>query len=124
MKTLREYIELIENTEQKKPIKTHTPNCGHNYGHDCDCEGTLTHASDCAYRYGHDCDCGLDREQVETFDGCWEDYDFDECDDDTKEFIEEFLIDNSVYDLEEEGWSCGDTEMIIDCDLIIERVEE
>lgn len=68
--------------------------------------------------------CGYESELVETFDGCWEDYSFDDCKEETKEYIEEFLIDNSVYDLEEEGWSCSDTEMIIDCDLIIERVEE
>jgi hypothetical protein len=68
--------------------------------------------------------CGYESELVETFDGCWEDYDFDGCNDETREFIEEFLIDNSVYDLEEEGWNCGDTEMIIDCELDITKVEE
>ena len=67
MKTLRQMMDLIENfqqvpegSEQKKPLKTHKSECGYNYGHDCDCSGTLTHASDCHYNYGHDCDCGLD----------------------------------------------------------------
>ena len=50
-----------EGTNQKKPLRTHTNNCGYSYGHDCDCNGTLTHANDCHYRYGHDCDCGLDK---------------------------------------------------------------
>lgn len=44
---------------RKKPAETHKPPCGWNYGHDCDCSGTLTHGSDCDYNYGHDCDCGL-----------------------------------------------------------------
>lgn len=52
---------VAEGSEQKKPLKTHKSGCGYNYGHDCDCGGTLTHASNCHYNYGHDCDCGLDR---------------------------------------------------------------
>ena len=52
---------VAEGSYQKKPMTTHTSDCGHNYGHDCDCDGTLTHNSDCHYNYGHDCDCGLDR---------------------------------------------------------------
>jgi hypothetical protein len=52
---------VAEGSDQKKPLKTHKSGCGYNYGHDCDCGGTLTHASDCHYNYGHDCDCGLDK---------------------------------------------------------------
>ena len=52
---------VAEGQEQKKPLKTHKSGCGYNYGHDCDCGGTLTHASNCHYNYGHDCDCGLDK---------------------------------------------------------------
>jgi hypothetical protein len=51
---------VAEGQEQKKPLRTHKSGCGYNYGHDCDCGGTLTHASNCHYNYGHDCDCGLD----------------------------------------------------------------
>jgi hypothetical protein len=47
----------------------------------------------------------------------------DECDDETREWLEEFLEENSVFDLEEEGWLPGDTEMIIDCDMLIERAD-
>ena len=46
-------------TARKVPLITHKSECGWNYGHDCDCTGTLTHATDCGYNYGHDCDCGL-----------------------------------------------------------------
>lgn len=68
-------------------------------------------------------DCGYDAEMVETSDGCWEEHDMDECDDETREFLEEFLEENSVFDLEEHGWVSGDTEMIIDCEMEIEMVE-
>ena len=52
--------DLDEAGGDKKPKRTHTNDCSYQYGHDCDCKGTLTHANDCHYRYGHDCDCGLD----------------------------------------------------------------
>jgi hypothetical protein len=68
-------------------------------------------------------DCGYDAEMVETSDGCWEEHDMDECDDDVREFLEEFLEENSVFDLEEHGWMSGDTEMIIDCEMEIVMVE-
>lgn len=67
--------------------------------------------------------CGYDVEMVECTDGCWEEHDMDSCDEETQELLEEFLQENSVYDLEEEGWSCGDCEMIIDCEMEIEMVE-
>ena len=69
-------------------------------------------------------DCGYDSELIETSDGCWDDYDFDGCDDETREWLEEFLEENSVFDLEEHGWYNAETEMIIDCDMTIERVDE
>lgn len=68
-------------------------------------------------------DCGYDVEMIETSDGCWEEYDMDECDDETREQLESFLEENSWLDLEEEGWVQGDGEMIIDCDPIFERVD-
>ena len=67
--------------------------------------------------------CGYDSELVETSDGCWDSYDFDDCDDETREWLEEFLEENSVFDLEEHGWYNLDTEMIIDCDMDIEMLE-
>ena len=67
--------------------------------------------------------CGYESEMVECFDGCWEEHDMDECDEETREWLEEFLEENSYFDLEEHGWSYGDTEMIIDCEMDIEMVE-
>jgi len=69
--------------------------------------------------------CDYETEMIETNDGCWEEHDFDDCDDDTREWLEEFFEEgNSYYDLEEHGWSFDDTEMIIDCDLVIERCDD
>jgi hypothetical protein len=70
-------------------------------------------------------DCGYETELVETSDGCWTEYDLDDTDDETREFLEEFFEEgNSSYDLEEDGWTQEQCEMIIDCELIIEKVEE
>lgn len=70
-------------------------------------------------------DCGYESELVETDDGCWEEVDSDECSDETKEWLEEFFDEgNSWLDLEEHGWMQDECEMIIDCDLIIERLDE
>lgn len=68
-------------------------------------------------------DCGYESEMVETNDGCWEEHDMDGCDEETKQWLEEFLEENSVFDLEEHGWNPGDTEMIIDCEMTIERID-
>jgi hypothetical protein len=68
--------------------------------------------------------CDYETELVETSDGCWEEVDSDECDEETQEWLEEFLEENSWLDLEEEGWSQDECEMIIDCDLEITRINE
>ena len=68
--------------------------------------------------------CGYDAEMVELNDGCWEETDFDECTPETAELVEQFLEENSIYDLEEEGWDCTETEMIIDCDMEIEKIND
>jgi hypothetical protein len=69
-------------------------------------------------------DCGYDVEMVETTDGCWEEHDMDECDDETREWLEEFFEEgNSYLDLEEEGWTQTECEMIIDCEPEIERID-
>lgn len=69
-------------------------------------------------------DCGYECEMIETNDGCWEEHLYDECDSETVEWLEEFLEENSVFDLEEHGWNPGDCEMIIDCEMSIEKVNE
>lgn len=69
--------------------------------------------------------CGYESELVETNDGCWEEVDYDDCDDESREWLEEFFDEgNSWLDLEEHGWSQDECEMIIDCDLIIERLDD
>jgi len=70
--------------------------------------------------------CGYESEMVETNDGCWEQYDYDDCGEETQEWLEEYFDEgNTVFDLESDhGWICTDSEMIIDCEMIIEKVEE
>lgn len=69
--------------------------------------------------------CDYETELIETTDGCWEEHDMDDCDEETREWLEEYFDEgNSFYDLEEHGWVFDDTEMIIDCDLEITKVEE
>ncbi len=69
--------------------------------------------------------CDYETELVETSDGCWEEHDYDDVDDETREWLEEFFDEgNSWLDLEEHGWNQGDCEMIIDCDLAITRIDE
>lgn len=69
-------------------------------------------------------DCEYESEMIETFDGCWDDRDMDDCDEETQEWLEEFLEENSYYELEDHGWQFGDCEMIINCDMIIERLDD
>jgi hypothetical protein len=69
-------------------------------------------------------DCEYQVELVECEDGCGEDYDFDECDEETTEWLENYFDEgNSWLDLEEHGWDMVHTEMIIACEPEITRVE-
>ena len=64
--------------------------------------------------------CDYEVELVETFDGCWEEVNSDECDEETQEWLEEFFDEgNSWLDLEEHDWIQDECEMIIDCDIVI-----
>jgi hypothetical protein len=56
-------------------------------------------------------------------DACWEETDIDLADEAEVEKIQEFLDENSILDLEEEGWNMDECEMIIDCDMNIERID-
>lgn len=67
--------------------------------------------------------CDYEVEMLETWDGCWEEHDMDECDEETREWLEEFLEENSYFDLEEHGWMSGDSEMIIGCDPKFTRLD-
>lgn len=69
--------------------------------------------------------CGYESEMLETFDGCWEEHHYDDCDDETREWLEAFFEDdNSYFELEEHGWDFDDCEFVIDCDMEITRVND
>jgi len=70
-------------------------------------------------------DCEYNVEMIELSDGCWEDHDYDDCDEETTEWLENFFEEgNSYLDLEEHGWDQIDAEMIIDCDPEFEKLED
>jgi hypothetical protein len=64
-------------------------------------------------------DFGYKVELIETFDNCWTENDDSECDEESQEWLTEFLEDNSVFDLESEGWDLEDTETYFTCDFDI-----
>lgn len=64
-------------------------------------------------------DFGYKVELIETFDNCWTENDDSECDEESQEWLSEFLEDNSVFDLESEGWDLEDTETYFTCDFDI-----
>ena len=68
-------------------------------------------------------DCEYEVELIETSDGCWDDYDYGNCSDETREKLELFFDDGgSIFDMDSEGWYNSETEMIINCDMEIELV--
>ena len=69
-------------------------------------------------------DCGYTCDDWSTDDGCWEETDVDIPDEELTEKIEEFLTENSIYDLESEGWVMSDCYMYINCPVTIEKVED
>jgi hypothetical protein len=69
-------------------------------------------------------DCGYDVELQYCDDGCWEEREFEGFTEEEEEAMNEWLDENSSFDLEEEGWDFGDTEMIITCDPLIELIKE
>lgn len=67
--------------------------------------------------------CDYDVELIETSDGCWDDYDYSNCSDETREKLEQFFDDGgSIFDMDSEGWFNSETEMIINCEMEIELV--
>ena len=68
--------------------------------------------------------CGYECDDWSTDDGCYEDTEVDVSDELLQEELEEFLEENSVYDLEEKGWVMSDSYMYINCELNIEKVED
>jgi hypothetical protein len=68
--------------------------------------------------------CDYEVEMVELNDGCWEETEYDLADEEETEKVQLFLEENSVYDLEEDGWVMDECEMILDCDPEIEKLED
>ena len=55
----------------------------------------------------------------------WEDYDYDDCDEETRQWLENFFEEGNTWlDLQEHGWYQDECEMIIDCEPSIELLEE
>ena len=63
-------------------------------------------------------------EMIETTDGCWEEHEFYGFTEKQEEKMREWLENNSAFDLEEKGWTLSESEMIIDCEPEIERIDE
>ena len=59
-----------------------------------------------------------------TDDGCWEETDIMGLEEDAEEELQEFLSENSIFDLEERGWTCDESEMYITCTVTIEKIED
>lgn len=68
-------------------------------------------------------DSGYKVELIETNDNCWTDIESDECDKKTQKWLDEFLEENDVSDLDSEGWRARDSETFITCDVDVELVE-
>jgi hypothetical protein len=70
-------------------------------------------------------DCGYRCETIQTFDGWWSDYEYDGCDDDTIDWLEDFFEDGGiVWELISSGWVEGKSQMIVSSTLTIERVND
>jgi hypothetical protein len=69
-------------------------------------------------------DCGYEVEMNYCDDGCWENHEYSGLTEEEEEAMEEWLSENSFFDLEEDGWTMGDSQMIMDCEPSIERIEE
>ena len=58
-------------------------------------------------------------------DGCWTDYEYTGMTEEEIAEIQEFFDEgNYAYELEEKGWNSSDGEMIIDCEMTFEKVED
>jgi hypothetical protein len=57
-------------------------------------------------------------------DGCWEDNEYIGFTDEEQETMEEFLTENSTFDLESEGWVSVESELYMTCEVDIERIAD
>lgn len=68
--------------------------------------------------------CGYEVEMQYCDDGCWTEYEFIGFSEEEEEQMRVYLEDNSFFDLEGDGWISSDTEMLIECEPSIERIED
>jgi hypothetical protein len=57
-------------------------------------------------------------------DGCWEDNEYIGFTDEEQETMEDFLTENSTFDLESEGWVSVESELYMTCEVDIERIAD
>jgi hypothetical protein len=68
--------------------------------------------------------CDYDIQMEYCDDGCWTEYEFNGFTEEEQEEMEQWLEENSIFDLEGEGWICSDTEMIMSCEPSIEKIAD
>jgi hypothetical protein len=69
-----------------------------------------------------DCDYSVEMDYCD--DGCWTEYEFVGFTEEEEEEMREWLEENSFFELEEDGWISGDSEMILNCDADIQKIED
>jgi hypothetical protein len=67
--------------------------------------------------------CDYELQDWSTDDGCWEQYEYQGFTEEEEEEMEEWLEENSAYELEEDGWTASEGEMFIQCEMTIEKAE-
>lgn len=67
--------------------------------------------------------CDYELQDWSTDDGCWEQYEYQGFTEEEQEEMEEWLEENSAYELEENGWTATEGEMFIQCEMTIESAE-
>ena len=68
--------------------------------------------------------CGYDVQMEYCDDGCWTEYEFNGFTEEEQEEMEEWLDENSSWELEENGWIPGDNTWYFDCPVEIEEFTE
>lgn len=66
-------------------------------------------------------DCGYECADWSSDDSCWEETDFDMSEEDEAK-VQVFLEENSIFDLEEDGWEMSEFQLYITCPITIEKV--
>ena len=59
-----------------------------------------------------------------TDDGCWEEIEYVGFTEEEQSEMEDWIEDNGTFALEDDGWTCGDGEMIVCCEVSIEKIEK